>query len=301
LRVAARQFAASGVKLIRAASARLGSRSGDCRRYVLLNTMPKSGSVYVTKSLARILRLGTMHIGNNYALIEQINVREATIFSGGGFVSQNHLAPSPENLQILRRFNLKMVLHLRDPRQALLSWVHHLDWTIGGNELSENLLYVAPQTPPGYFALPLARKIDWQIENFLPQLMAWTEKWVDIADRGTIPVLITHQDDLRCREKAFFDAILRFYEFDLDYDLPRLPRTIETTHFRLADPTEWRRTFTPEQAARATAQIPQVFRARFGWDDRLTVSTDAVERSIKMRRAVWRWRGSRTDRAQLAE
>ena len=82
---------------------------------ILLNTMPKSGSVYVCKSLAKILALRTMYIGNQYGLIDQIDVKDALTFSGGGFVSQNHLAPSAENLQILQHFKLKMVLHLRDP------------------------------------------------------------------------------------------------------------------------------------------------------------------------------------------
>jgi hypothetical protein len=145
-----------------------------CRESILLNTMPKSGSVYVLKSLAKILRLRAMYIGNQYGLIDQIDVKDALTFSGGGFVSQNHLAPSAENLQILQHFKLKMVLHLRDPRQALLSWIH--------------------------------------------------------------------------------------------YPLPKLARTMDETHFRKADPMEWRRTFTPSQATWATSLISESLSKRFGWD-----------------------------------
>jgi hypothetical protein len=39
------------------------------------------------------------------------------------------------------------------------------------------------------------------------------------------------------------------------------------THFRLADPTEWSRTVTPEQAIRAASMIPDSLSIRFGWDD----------------------------------
>jgi len=233
---------------------------------ILLNTMPKSGSVYVCKSLAKILALRTMYIGNQYGLIDQIDVKDAVTFSGGGFVSQNHLAPSPENLQILQHFKLKMVLHLRDPRQALLSWIHYLHYITGGNDNSEQLLYFAPRTPAGYFAFSLSRQIDWQIENYLPQLVLWATRWVEIADRGTIPILLTHQNDLRLEEKAFFDAILAFYQIDLDYALPNLARTMDETHFRKADPLEWRQTFTPDQAIRATSLISESLSKRFGWD-----------------------------------
>jgi hypothetical protein len=236
------------------------------RESILLNTMPKSGSVYVLKSLAKILELRTMYIGNQYGLIDQIDVRDALIFNAGSFVSTNHLAPSPENLQILQHLNLKMVLHLRDPRQALLSWVHHLHYITGGSDRSEQLLYFTPRPPFGYFEFPLSRQIDWQIENYMPQLVAWATRWVEIADRGTIPILITQQNDLRLEEKAFFDAILAFYQIDLDYDLPNIAKTLDETHFRKADPMEWRQTFTPDQAIRATSLISDSLSTRFGWD-----------------------------------
>jgi len=241
-------------------------RPQTCRESILLNTMPKSGSVYVQKSLAKILGLRTMYIGNQYGLIDQIDVKDALAFSSGGFVSQNHLAPSPENLQILQHFKLKMVLHLRDPRQALLSWIHYLHYITGGNDTSEQLLYVTPRTPFGYFEFSLSRQIDWQIDNYMPQLVAWATRWVEIADRGTIPILITHQNDLRLEEKTFFDAILAFYRIDLDYALPNLARTMDETHFRKADPMEWRRTFMPAQAIRATSLISESLGKRFGWD-----------------------------------
>jgi hypothetical protein len=233
---------------------------------ILLNTMPKSGSIYVLKSLAKILGLRTMYIGSQYGLIDQIDVKDALTFSRGGFVSQNHLAPSAENLQILQHFKLKMVLHLRDPRQALLSWIHYLHYITGGNDKSEQLLYFTPRTPPGYFEFSLSRQIDWQIANYMPQLVAWATRWVEIADRGTIPILITHQNDLRLEEKTFFDAILAFYQIDLDYVLPNLARTMDETHFRKADPMEWRRTFTPDQAMPATSLISDSMSKRFGWD-----------------------------------
>ncbi len=238
-----------------------------CRDGILLNTMPKSGSIYMQKALAKILDCNTLDVGNRYALIDQIGLRDARTLTGGGYVAQTHLAPSLENLQLLQHYRLKMVLHLRDLRQALLSWVHHIDWVSGGDDASEPLLYCAPRPPAAYFASSLTAKIDWQIEHYLPQLTAWVTQWLAIADAKTIPVLITHQDTLRTDEKALFDSILAFHRLRFDYTLPKLPRTLEDTHFRRADPMEWQRTFTPEQAARATALIPTALRQRFGWED----------------------------------
>jgi hypothetical protein len=41
---------------------------------------------------------------------------------------------------------------------------------------------------------------------------------------------------------------------------------MDETHFRKADPMEWRRTFTPDQAIRATSLISESLSTRFGWD-----------------------------------
>jgi hypothetical protein len=232
---------------------------------ILLNTMPKSGSLYAREGLARILAADTMYIGNRYAFVDQIDADKLVAFRKGRYVSQNHLAPSPENLQLLQHFNMKMVLHLRDPRQALLSWVHHLDHIAGGNDDNIDLLYFTPRTPPRYFEFSFDRKIDWQLKNYMPNLIAWTKRWVEIADQGMIQILITNHDDLRRDEKAFFAAILAFYQIEVHFDLPDLPRTLDETHFRRADPDEWRRTFTVEQAAKATLAIPDGLQRRFGW------------------------------------
>jgi hypothetical protein len=241
-------------------------RAVRAKKSILLNTMPKSGSVYTAKTLAAILGLDLRYIGHQYVLIDQINVQLARMISAGGYVSQNHLSPSPENLQIIQHFKLKMVLHLRDPRQALLSWIYHLDRVASRNDTSEILLFCAPRTPVGYFDFSLTEKIDWQIENYLPQLVSWVAKWLEVADRGTVEILVTHQHDLRTAEKLFFDRILQFYGFGTDYVLPNLPKTIEETHFRHADPTEWINTFTPGQVARATLVIPPSMMKRFGWN-----------------------------------
>src|SRR5262249_37919408 len=162
--------------------------------------------------------------------------------------------------------DLKMVLHLRDPRQALLSWIYHLDYVTSQNDLSELLLYFVPRPPIGYFQLSLHDKIDWQIENYLPHIVSWVAAWLDVVDRRPIEILTTQQEDLRIAEKSFFDEILRFYGFNTRYVLPELPKTLEDTHFRRADPMEWMGAFSPDQVAKATSMIPTTIMKRFRWD-----------------------------------
>jgi len=246
----------AGVSLSHTSS--IASDAEGRRWQILLNTMPKSGSVYILKSLAQIVGLETMHLGN--PANGQISVQDILAFRAGEHIAQNHLAPTAENMQLLEQFKPKMVLHMRDPRQALLSWVYHLDWKSRTEPGSLKMR-------PGYFDHSISSKIDFQIENYLPRLVSWAERWVEIADQGKLQILITSQYELRRDEKVFFNAILSFYQIELDFTPPTLPRTLEETHFRKADPEEWKRTFTPEQAVRATSAIPHALNRRFGWSD----------------------------------
>ena len=132
--------------------------------------------------------------------------------------------------------------------------------------MSEVLLYVAPCPPFGYFELSLYDKINWQIENSFLQQISWVAKWLEVVDRGSCQILVTQQDDLRTAKRAFFDRILSFYGFDACYDLPNLPRTLDDTHFRRADPTEWRSAFTPNQVAKVTSMLPPTLMKRFCWE-----------------------------------
>jgi hypothetical protein len=229
------------------------------------------------------LGLDLRYIGHQYVLVDQINVHLARMISGGGYVSQNHLSPSPENLQIIQHFKLKMILQLRDPRQALLSWIYHLDRVAACNDRSEVLLFCAPRVPVGYFDFSIYEKIDWQIENYLPRLVCWVAEWLEVADRGIVEILITHQDDLRTAEKLFFDRILQFYGFETDYVLPNLPKTIEDTHFRNADPMEWINTFAPDQVARATSIIPPSMMKRLGWNAACNLDAGAARSQTALR------------------
>lgn len=241
-------------------------QEGAPKQAILLNTLPKSGSIYISRGLMNILGSGFMYIGNEYGLIDQICPRAAQRFAAGGFLSQNHLSPSPENVQMLQHFGLKTVVHIRDPRQSMLSWLHHLDRVTGGDDNSAALLLFAPRTPPGYFKLSMEEKIDWQIDNYMGQQVSWIARWLEIADAGRIPILVTHYESLRIDERSLFDSILDFYGLRVSYTLPKLAKTLAATHYRRADPDEVGTTFTLAQLERATALIPGWMMDRFGWN-----------------------------------
>jgi hypothetical protein len=152
LSIANPAFRASLYHLAKRVGAYIVGSVGEVRSPVpslLLNTLPKSGSVFLMHTLSETLGCGRLHLGNMYSLIDQISLEKMRAFAKGGWVVQDHLAPSLENLQILRHFGCSMVLHVRDPRQAMVSWLHHLD-RVYRKQGEEPLLLVAPRPPSGF-------------------------------------------------------------------------------------------------------------------------------------------------------
>jgi hypothetical protein len=231
---------------------------------VLLNTLPKSGSVFLFHTLSQSLQCGRMHVGNMYSLVDQISLEKMRRFVGGGYISQNHLAPSPENVQILEYFRCRVVLHVRDPRQALVSWTHHVD-SVYRREGEEALLLFPERPPAAYFSWDLTHKLDWQIDHYWPVLISWLAHWLDVHDAGRFPVLLTTYDELHddivglCRRICDFCGVAddRFCFVDV-------PKTAEY-HYRLADDGEWLRVLSPAQIDRVNATLPPEIACRLGW------------------------------------
>ena len=241
---------------------------------VLLNTLPKSGSVFLMHTLSRSLQCGRMHVGNMYSLVDQISLEKIRRFVGGGYISQDHLAPSPENVQILEHFHCRVVLHVRDPRQALVSWTHHAD-DVYRREGEEALLLFPERPPTAYFSWDFAQKLDWQIDHYWPVLISWLVHWLEVRDTGRLPVLLTTYDELRddivglCRRICDFCGVA-----DDRFRFVEIPKTAEY-HYRLADGGEWLRVLSTTQRDRVNATLPPEIACRLGWPHPATSITAA--------------------------
>ncbi len=112
--------------------------------YAFLNTMPKSGSVFLADHLASLYRTPFARIGVDSFPRSLVIPGRAEVLAQGGLWDQMHLDASPENLDQLERAGIrKIYLHVRDPRQATLSWAHHLesaDMTGGNAVLSRGVV-----------------------------------------------------------------------------------------------------------------------------------------------------------------
>lgn len=234
---------------------------------ILVVSIPKSGTVFTNLMLSRGLALEPASISFGYFPHYLVDIPKLPSFVEGGSVAAAHFEPSPVNLQSLTYFIKKWVVHVRDPRSVVLSWVHHMNRLYGerGDGKYEHL-FVYPTPPEGYYAWPFCRQVDWNIEHFLPSVVAWTRSWLAIHDSRRYDILLTSFSELARDELSYIHKILDFYTIPHGlFRRPQIAKTVRGSHFRAGLEDEWLGAFSPDQTARATSMIGQDLIERFSW------------------------------------
>ena len=230
---------------------------------ILINSLMRSGSTFLENALARGLGLPMYDYSNgevwpNRAVDPSALV--ACVEDHG--LSRQHVFPYQDNLPLLERHYPKIILHVRDPRQALLSYVHYCEEPDIKGELLEKAVL-----GEDYYAMPLSKKIDWQIEHYFDSLIRWIEEWVDVADNGkaSSQFLFTTFEALKDCPQKTFDRILDFYGIDRVRFIPPPSSDQLEVPKRKAQKDEWRSQFTEEQCKRVDEKLSDFFLAEFGW------------------------------------
>ena len=233
---------------------------------VLITTMPKSGTYYISRLFTQGLFIESRIVSHQYFPYDVIRQPELRVLAHGSMVSQDHFGASKINLVHIAKHVDRMVVHVRDPRQAMLSYVHFLATPRFRRTEDETRLFIYPPMPDDFYQLDLEARIDWAIENWLPLLVEWTEEWVAAEETLDRPLIkFTRYEDLVADRDRFVRDLLEFFRIPLErYVPPRIERD-EEVHFRRGEVAEWMTAFTPKQAAAATAKIPSALATRFEW------------------------------------
>ncbi|MBF0588780.1 MAG: hypothetical protein HQL53_06605 [Magnetococcales bacterium] len=234
---------------------------------IALVTLPKSGSAYIANKMSKMFNLYQLLISFRAFPYDYIIPGLADIFAKGGLIYWSHLDASPHNLETLYQANIRKIhLHIRDPRQATLSWAHHLEKETIGISFIERF-YTSPFIPEHYHTWPFERKLDWQIRTFLPQSIHWILEWLNIAEHDDrFDVQISEFAQLKNNPDAVLHNIVTFYAFptklehNFDYSTKK-----GKDHYRKGELNEWMDVFTEQQIRVAEDLVPDKLKKRFSW------------------------------------
>lgn len=223
---------------------------------IFVVTLPKSGTVHIGHTIRQSLgydftnTLVTPTFPKNI-----IWPTMAADFQRGAMVSVSHMQADDENLTILKRVGLrKIVVHVRDPRAALLSWAHFR------STLQDST--AALPDPAVEMNLPFEAQIDAHIDGFYADAIDWLSGWLAVSPSDFDILWLTHET-MSADEGAYFDALFNFHGLS-GTKLKPLAKDANI-HFRTGNNADWREALTAAQIARVNTMLPPALAGRFGW------------------------------------
>lgn len=233
---------------------------------MLINTLPKSASESIWNRLAQGLNMAQAHVSIGLFPDCCVVGSRALALGQGGLIMKEHLPATPHNLATLANAGVrKVVFHVRDPRQATLSWAHFVRDDVSMRLMAPVWRRIVPAR--GVLQQDLAAAIDWSIERYLPLLLGVVEGWLEVERSRPhgMQVLFMDFETYRRDEQDYLDQVLAFYGIAKDKWQAGQSEAAEVVHLRKGEIDEWRRVFSPAQAQAAAARLPDRMVERFGW------------------------------------
>jgi hypothetical protein len=223
---------------------------------IVLAAQGKSGSV----SIANIFNSGFNLPSFAYSLINlEVVDSWARDYARGGACYTTHLLPETINIERLKRAGLqKVIVHVRDPRQALLSFLHHI------SAYPDQFPAIAQR---GLRDLDMSAQLS-KLSPFYFSYIRWIQGWID-AEHEIDILFSTFEDFIRDR-RTFIERYIEYYGGHLghfSWENATNQHAGVDYHFRAGLRDEWRVVFAPRDAERLTALLPLSIRERFGWGD----------------------------------
>lgn len=233
---------------------------------MLITTLPKSASESIWNRLAEGLGLAQSHLSIGLfpdCCILGPRVQE---FAQGGVVSKEHVPASKHNLEMLRAAGIRRTLvHLRDPRQAVVSWAHFVSSDVSMRLLAPIWRKIVP--PASLLAQGLSAVIDWSVEHYLKLQVEWVQGWVKAAEAETEgpEILFLDFEGFRRDPDDYLAQVLAFFRVAPDAFDPERGAAAEDIHLRRGDTDEWRQALSKAQQDRALEIMTPELCRRFGW------------------------------------
>ena len=227
-------------------------------RPIVFIAMPKSASKTIAKRTAAALGTTIVLIarkrgGQIWPANTTLNIREVLYASLTRKVLHEHCVADNITIDQLKRVTDHVVVHIRDPRQVLVSMMHHF---FDAEEDVDRFGIEPDRINPEDWTSTL----DYLIDEVFPVLLKYVIDWHKVSKEGSLDVsFVTYELFVR-DPSQYFSNLFAIWEGS-----PGLPVPDINQHFRKGDSSEWRNILTKRQQERVNRVIPPVLLEEFNW------------------------------------
>ncbi len=233
---------------------------------LLLVTMPKSASETIWNRVAAGLDLPQTHLSLGlfpHCCLLASRMRQAR---QGGLTSKEHILPTAHNLALLWEHGIdRLVVHLRDPRQAVLSWAHFVQEDVAQRRMGAIWRSTVP--PRAVLDRGFEAVLDWCIDTVLPRFVDFARAWGECAGQGgNLPrIRILTYERFLADPGDYMEVLLGHFDIPAETFDAQAAAAAASVHLRQGRVDEWRTVFTRAQRARVNRLVTAELCRRFGW------------------------------------
>lgn len=261
---------------------------------ILVSTLPKSGTMFIFNMLHKGLGLKELPVTGSrqmhFPLIDEL----MPVFADDQVIYAGHISADFRNLLNICLSLDRFILHVRDPRAALVSSAHYISYRAAQGFSADKVCTFPELWHPQWSNSGFTKKCDICIESIYKDYIQFLKEWfkalqIDFAQprqdvytlstdkiakpeayehcpkASTQVLLTTHEELVILGEEAFFEKILTFYGIEKRlYKKPALKKNMEL-NFREGRTDSWKKELTDEQQARVTVMLPEAWLTFFNW------------------------------------
>lgn len=216
---------------------------------VLVSTLPKAGTMWWKEVLWEGTFSSEIDVSHSSWKGDVNNTiggqKLADLADKGGFYV-GHIFPNSDNLKLINLYSNRFILHLRDPRQAFLSYFYFFERLQHKTLLQKENALTFHCLPEDYFSFSRSKKQSLLFDDFYLSAIQFIKQWVDILNKNKlkVPFIVTTHESMSL-STDFSDRIRRF--LGCTYTLPFDAQPIKgKNNFRLGQTNRWKNQLSPE-------------------------------------------------------
>lgn len=213
----------------------------DPTESIVIIGLPKSGNMFFSLSMQKTLGCIPFTFCTRANVRQQIMPEKLFEFiSMPRAVGGQHLPPTSYNLRLLESAGIcKIALLLRDPRDAIISWWHHLERSDHrGNPWHGAAMFAAGLQSRNYYDLGPHEKLRDLIDHMYPAMQQWIREWLETTSaHGPFKFHIIQYEQFSLEPRVAVESVLRFFGHTREATLPSITGPTDAgihtdTHFR---------------------------------------------------------------------